>query len=151
MLVLSRFLIAMILHPVFIGVRLRSLKPPCRHYVRLRKIRLLRETVQRRTEQSECVSSPSPSPSPRPMCNVLSYSALLAPRHHHHPPFHSPSPSAPARLRSYPVHFSRSPSPLLPSFEFIHRIAPLLHCSRFLIKQHPLSPTLEQRWLRTVE
>ncbi|KAF8491056.1 hypothetical protein F5888DRAFT_1866411 [Russula emetica] len=36
-------------------------------------------------------------------------------------------------------------------FEFIHRIAPLLHCSRFLINQHPLSPTLEQRWLRTVD
>ncbi|KAF8496270.1 hypothetical protein F5888DRAFT_1890259 [Russula emetica] len=30
-------------------------------------------------------------------------------------------------------------------------IAPLLHCSRFLINQHPLSPTLEQRWLRTVD
>ncbi|KAF8494719.1 hypothetical protein F5888DRAFT_1846254 [Russula emetica] len=36
-------------------------------------------------------------------------------------------------------------------FEFIHRIAPLLHCSHFLINQHPLSPTLEQQWLQTVD
>ncbi|KAF8502890.1 hypothetical protein F5888DRAFT_1868237 [Russula emetica] len=116
----------------------------------------LTETVERRTEQSNPARSLSPSPPPCHTITIGSCTAAII------------SPSfLMFTLATVTVHgpafgvlyqpLSRLIVPRCPlftvarQFEFIHRIAPLLHCSRFLINQHPLSPTLEQRWLRTVD
>jgi hypothetical protein len=110
----------------------RTLGPPCRHYIHVQKKMSLTETVERRTEQSKCVSSSSPSPHPRSMqrstqsCSLPVTITTPLPHHHHgilhgcdHIPFFShvhprhcyrPWPCIRCTVPA-PITFDRSPLP----------------------------------------